>query len=333
MKVSRRTVVLSGIGLATAPMRAALAAEAPVAIAMNSAGASISVIDMLTLKERRRVPVFREPHHWTLAPDGSQLLVGDASGNAMFMLDPSTGDMLRHQVCSDPYQLWTCPNGRLLVVNALRLDHIDVYDAVSRKLIKRFTEHSMPSHLVFSPDGSMVYSTLQGTGQVVAIDLARMAVVWRASVGPAAAGIVWHRATLLVATMGSDYVAQLDPVDGSTIRRIVTGKGAHIVYPSPDGQILYVGNRVGGTITALDAATLKKVRTYAMSGGPDCIAFAPDGLMWITRRFTDTVAVMDPESGRHDMIQTGRSPHGLFLSTVLPAALRDPAAALGTASV
>ena len=42
---------------------------------LNSAGASISVIDMSTQKEVRRIPVLREPHHLALSPDGHSLLV------------------------------------------------------------------------------------------------------------------------------------------------------------------------------------------------------------------------------------------------------------------
>ena len=331
MTVPRRMILLSGLGLLAQGAAPALAADPPVAIVMNSAGATISVIDMATHRTIRTVPVLREPHHWALTPDGRELLVGDASGNALFRLDPRTGRSLGHRVISDPYQLWFSPDSKWLVVNALRLNHVDVYDAQGLRLHKRFYASSMPSHLAFSPDGSMVYSTLQGTGKVVAIDLTRMAVAWSRAVGPAPAGIIWHGEKLLCALMGGADVVELDPVDGHTTRRIPTGKGAHIIFPSPDGQVIYVGNRVAGTITRLDARTLKVEHLYTVPGGPDCIAFAPDGMMWISRRWADSIAVMDPASGRYGLVATGRSPHGVFLSTILPAAARNRAV-LGTFS-
>ena len=34
-----------------------------------------------------------------------------------------------------------------------------------------------------------------------------------------------------------------------------------------------------------------------MPGGPDCIDFAPDGRLWITQRFIEKVAVLDPATG------------------------------------
>ena len=329
MMLPRRAVLATGLAALAMP---AQAAAADIALVMNSADASVSVVDMASRTELRRVPVLREPHHWTLSRDTTRLLVGDSGGNAMFAFDPRTGAAIDHHVLSDPYQLWSGPDGRYLVVNAIRLDHIDVYDPTGRTLVHRFPERSMPSHLAFSPDGRMVFSTLQGTGQVVAIDLSRMSVGWREKVGPAPAGVLWHDGKLLVAVMGSNFVAVLDPATGRTLRRIVTGRGAHLVVASPDRKLLYIGNRVGGTITVLDAASLAPVRTYTLGGGPDCIAFAPDGKLWITRRFASSVAVMDPATGHADLIAVGRSPHGIFLSTILPAALRDPVAALGTAS-
>jgi DNA-binding beta-propeller fold protein YncE len=131
--------------------------------------------------------------------------------------------------------------------------------------------------------------------------------------------VLWHDGHLLVADMGTDYLAEVDPVDGSVIRRIVTGRGAHNLFLSPDGRIIWVNNRIGGTVVSLDASTLSLIRRYVMPGGPDDMDFAPDGKLWITRRFDETVAVMDPTTGKYQSIQVGRSPHGLFLNTHLEA--------------
>ena len=73
-------------------------------------------------------------------------------------------------------------------------------------------------------------------------------------------------------------------------------------------------NRVAGTTTSLDAATLSIIRSYRIPGGPDDIAFAPDGKLWITRRWAEKVAVLDPKTGEYQTIDVGRSPHGIFLN-------------------
>jgi len=135
-----------------------------------------------------------------------------------------------------------------------------------------------------------------------------------AKIGKTPAGVLWHDGHVLVADMGTDYVAVVDPADGHVTGRIHTGKGAHNLFIAPDRKIIWVNNRVGGTTTSLDAATLAPIRSYTIPGGPDDIAFAPDGKLWITRRWAEKVAVLDPKTGEYETIDVGRSPHGLFLN-------------------
>lgn len=281
---------------------------------INSGDASLSVLDDSTGAELRRVPVLREPHHFALSPDGKELLLGDAGGNEMLFLDPQTGEVRRRMPVSDPYQLGFSPNGRWLVVTGLARNQVDVYDAATMRLAKRFPARSMPSHIAFSPDSSMAYATLQGTNTLAAYDLNRLEASWTTEVGKTPAGVLWQNGKLLVADMGTDYVAVVDPVDGHVIRRVTTGRGAHQIFRSPDGKILYVNNRVDGTTTALDAASLTPIRTYNVPGGPDCIEFAPDGKLWITERFAQKVAILDPASGILRSVPVGRSPHGIYLA-------------------
>ena len=290
------------------------ASASGLAFVMNSGSASISVIDMATHKELRRIPVLREPHHWALMPDGKSLLVGDTSGNELFLLDPATGALQRTVPCVDPYQLWFSPDGKFLVVNGIARNQIDVYDGATLKLVKRFPIASMPSHLAYSPDSSTVFVSLQETDRLVAIDLKDMKILWDKPVGKTPAGVMWLNGKVLVADMGSDYVAEVDPADGKVLRHIVTGRGAHNLFLSPDGKILWVNNRVAGTTTSLHADTLTPVRTYKLGGGPDDMGFAPDGKLWITRRWAETVAVLDPATGDFQTIDVGRSPHGIFLN-------------------
>ncbi|MBV9537746.1 MAG: YncE family protein, partial [Acidisphaera sp.] len=212
------------------------------ALVVNSAAASLSVVDMATLKEVRRVPVLREPHHVALSPDGRELLVGDTVGNEILFLDPMRFEVKRRLPVADPYQLGFSPDGRYLVVNGLARNQVDVYDARTMALVHRFPLASMPSHLAYTSDGSMVFVSLQGTGKLAAIDLRRMAVLWTAEVGRAPAGVMFLNGQVLVAIMGSDNVAVVDPVDGAVTRRVVTGKGAHQLFLSPDGSRLYVNN-------------------------------------------------------------------------------------------
>jgi DNA-binding beta-propeller fold protein YncE len=320
MRLKRAALALLPLLLSAAFSPSTLAAG--LAFVINSGGASISVIDMATQKELRRIPALREPHHWALTPDGKSLLIGDTVGNELLFLDPATGAVQRRMPCADPYQLWFSPDGRFLVVNGLARNQIDVYDGTSLKLLKRFPIAAMPSHLAYAPDSGTVYVSLQETDRLVAIDLNKLAILWNQPVGKTPAGVLWLDGRVLVADMGNDYVAVVDPADGRVLRHVVTGKGAHNLFLSPDGKTLWVNNRAGGTTESLDAATLTPIRTYRIPGGPDDMAFAPDGRIWITRRWAEKVAVLDPATGDYQTIEVGRSPHGIFLNDAARAATK-----------
>ena len=299
---------------ATLASRPAEAAVSGMAIVVNSGDATLSLLDTANGAELRRVPVLREPHHIALSPSGKDLLIGDAGGNEMLFLDPLTAEIKRRMPIADPYHLAFSPNGKWLTVTGLARNQVDVYDAASMQLAKRFPIASMPSHVAYAPDSSVAYVTLQGTNKLAAFDLKRLELLWTAASGSTPAGVVWHAGKLLCANMGTDFVSVMDPVDGRVERRIRTGRGAHQIFPSPDGRILWVNNRVDGTTVALDAATLAPGRSFKLGGGPDCIDFASDGRLWITLRFAKSVAVLDPRTGAIETLQVGRSPHGIWLT-------------------
>jgi DNA-binding beta-propeller fold protein YncE len=310
------------------PLLAALLAAPPpparaagAVLVMNSREATLSVIDLASHRELRRIPVLREPHHWALTPDRRDLLVGDSSGNELVVLDPATFEVRRSIPFSDPYQFGFSPDGKYLVVNALHRAQVDLYEPGTYRLIKRFPLSYMPSHLAFAPDSSAVYVSLQGSGRLAAIDLRTMEVRWTTEVGNTPAGVLWLNGRVLVANMGSEDIAVVNPADGRVERLVHAGKGAHQLFLSPDGRRVYVNCRLEvDSVIALDAASLAVVRRYKVPGGPDDTAFAPDGKLWLTLRIANKVAVLDPDSGESELIDVGRSPHGIFLNprAVLP---------------
>ena len=303
---------LLALALLATPHRAA---ARPLAMVINSGEASVSVIDMDTRSELRRVPMLREPHHMALTPDGASLLIGDTAGNALVFLDPATGDVQRRVTVSDPYQLQYSPDAKWLTVAGLARNQIDIYDAATLQLAHRIAAPSMPSHINYKPDSSVVYVSLQGTDELAAIDVHSGAVLWKAKVGHTPAGVLWLGGRILVGIMGADYVAVVDPATGTVERQVHTAKGAHNLFVSPDGRTLYVCNRVDGSISLLDPQTLAVRSTVSLPGGPDDMDFAPDGKVWVTRRWAHSVALLDPATGQYTTIETGRSPHGIWLNT------------------
>ncbi|MBS7811721.1 PQQ-binding-like beta-propeller repeat protein [Roseococcus sp. XZZS9] len=288
-------------------------ARADTVYVLNSGDASISVVDVTTFAEVRRIPLLREAHHIVLSPDGRDLVLGDSAANELIFLDPTTGEIRRRERISNPYHLEFSPNGRYLVVASLRRDQIDIYEAATLTLIHRIRQRDKPSHVAFSPDSRWVYVTLQGTRQVSAVDLSNGSVAWVQEVGPEPAGIIWNRGKLLIGLMGRQEFVTLDPATREVRTAFRVGRGAHTAFPAPDGRTLYATSRVDSRIAEVDAETYEVRRVFEIPGGPDCIAFDPEGRIYATLRWTGRILAFDPRTGESAQARVGRSPHGIFV--------------------
>jgi DNA-binding beta-propeller fold protein YncE len=322
-----RLLLLTFALLAPAPARADLL------YVLNSGEASILLLDATTREEIRRIPVLREPHHLVLTPDATQLVIGDSGGNELIFVDALTGEVQRRERISNPYHLEYSPDGRYLVIASLRRDQVDIYDAATLELAHRFRPGDMPSHVAFSPDSKRVFVTMQGDAAVIAFDLETRTQLWSAEVGPQPAGIIWHRGRLLVGIMGSDHFVSLDPETREVTPAFTLGRGAHTIFPSPDGRALFATSRVDSRLAELDPETLAVRRVWNIPGGPDCLTFDPEGRVWMTLRWSGRVAVLDPEQAEWQIIRVGRSPHGIFFKPRREGLAADFAAGLpGAAS-
>jgi DNA-binding beta-propeller fold protein YncE len=303
--------VLFGLGLGLLQLCAP--ARADLVYVLNSADPSIVKIDAKTGEEVRRIEGLREVHHLVLAPGGRELLIADSAGNEILFVEPATGNVLRRERISNPYHLDFTPDGRLLVIASLRRGQVDIYDADGPRLLERLRAGNKPSHIAFSPDSRLAFITIQGDGTVIAIDLQSRRIIWQAAVGPEPAGIIWHRGKLIVGIMGRDHFAVLNPETRQVESTIRVGRGAHTIFLSPDGKTLWATSRVQSRIAEIDPNSLEVRRIHEVPGGPDCIAFAPDGAVWATLRWAGRIARLDPNTGDVSTIRVGRSPHGIFV--------------------
>jgi YVTN family beta-propeller protein len=296
------------------------AAEPKLAIILNSGEATVSLIDMASRKVTKTFHVGKEPHHLMMTPDEKTLLVANAAGDDIVLLNPITGDMTgRIPKIIDPYQIGYSPNNKWFVTAANRLDRVDVYAAngAEFKLAKSIPAAKTPSHIAFTSDSKLAFVTLQDSAEVVAIDLEKQMIIWRMPTGPVPAGL-WMTPKdqyLLVGITGADYVQVIDWRNRKEIKRIKTANGAHNFRPLGDKKHVFVTNRVASTISLLNMQTLEKVGDITgLPAGPDDMELTPDGkTLWVTLRFSKKVGVIDvPSMKLIDVIPVGRSPHGVF---------------------
>ena len=297
-------------------------AEPKLAIVLNSAEASVSLIDMPTRKVIKTVPVGKEPHHLMLTPDQKTLLIANAAGNDVQLMNPVNGELTgKIPEIIDPYQIGYSPNHKWFIANGNRLDRVDIYaaDGANLKLAKTIKLAKTPSHIAYTSDSKIAFITLQDSSELAAIDLATQTLLWKMPTGNTPAGL-WMTPGdqyLLVGITGEDNVQVIDWKNRKEVKRISTGKGAHNFRPLGDKKQVFVSNRIASTISLINMQTLEKVGDITgLPSGPDDMEITPDGkTMWVTFRFAKKVGVIDISSMKLiATIPVGKSPHGVFFT-------------------
>lgn len=292
---------------------------------LNSLDANISVIDSVTLTHIKKVPTGKEPHHLYLTPDEKSLIVANAAGDSLTFLDPVTGDVQRViPGIPDPYHLRFSPDMKWFVTAANRLNHIDIYrweagDAKTPlKLAARISASRTPSHMAIDSRSSVVYTSLQDSDELIAIDLATQKPRWKLPVGrmPADVYLTPDDRLLLIGLTGDKFVEVYDVTQNPArlVKRIETGAGAHAFRAVGDKQHVFVSNRVANNISKIDTRSLTVVESYPAPGGPDCMEFLADGkTLLVTSRWARQLTFIDTQQKKVvRQVPVGRSPHGVW---------------------
>lgn len=314
----------------------------------NLADGTVSVIDQSSLQVVDVLRVGREPQHVVPAWDLQTLWVNNDRGNSLSPIDPRTGRLAGPPVpVRDPYNLYFTPDGTSAMVMAEALGEIDFYDphTWAEQLRLHLDRRCRGvNHVDFAPDGSYAIATCEFSGELVKVDLAGRRVLGYLDLNgrPGAAaqaapqdikvdpsGSVWY-----VADMNARGVHEVDGDAFAVTGFLPTGPETHGLYPSRDGQRLYVANRGGtatmgeppfphagsdGSVSVIDFRSRQVIATWPVPGGtPDMGNVSADGSrLWLSGRRSDEVYVFDtggadPAAGHLvARIPVGREPHGL----------------------
>ena len=337
--VQRRAVLLSAVFcfVAGAPVLAQTAVKSPAPSTSTSAAAqsavpspvfvlnslddSVSVIDPATWTETKRLATGKQPHHLYLTPDEKSVIVANALSDSLTFIDPKTAEVQRTiRGILDPYQLRFSPDMKWFVTAANRLNHIDIYrwDGKDITLVKRVPTGKTPSHLWIDSKSTTIYSTMQDSDELIALDLATQTVKWRTKTGSIPADVYGSADDkfMLIGLTGSDAVEVYD-VSGKTparVKVIKTGAGAHAFRAFGDKRHVLVSNRVANTISKIDLQTLEVVDNFVAPGGPDCMDVSRDGKqIWVTSRWARKLTIIDIASRKIvKQVNVGKSPHGVW---------------------
>ena len=296
-------------------------ASRPPIFVLNSQDATIHVIDPDTWNVTQKIATGKEPHHLYLTPDEKSVIVANAANDSLTFIDPRTAEVQRVvRNIIDPYHLRFSPDMKWLVTVANRLNHIDLYrwDGSNLSLVKRIPSSKTPSHIWIDSKSTTVYSTMQDSDELVAVDLATQTLKWRIKTGSLPAdvfGTADDRFLLVGLTGGREVqVYDITTQPARLVKTLPTGEGAHAFRALGDGRHVFVSNRVANTISKIDLQTLEVVGSFKAPGGPDCMEVTADGrLLLVSSRWIQKVSVIDIATGRLvRQVRVGKSPHGIW---------------------
>lgn len=282
----------------------------------NSESNSVSEIDPATFKVIATFPVPKRPQHVVPSYDLKTLYVTSDLGGALIPVNPVTGKPGAPIPLADPYNLYFTPDGSRAIVVPEQLSALDFRNPHTWALIKRVPlPCSFPNHMDFTADGSALVTSCEGSGQLVRVDVATMAVTGVVSLGRSPQDIRLSEDGTVFYVADQD-LGGVEVVDAATLAQvgfIATGKGAHGLYPSRDGTQLYATNRIEGTVSVISFVSRQIVATWQVPGGsPDMGGVSADGSqLWLTGRYNSEVYVIDTTTGALRRIPVAAGPHGL----------------------
>ena len=294
---------------------------APPVFVLNSLDATISVVDPASWTEVKRLAAGKEPHHLYLTPDEKSLIIANSVGDSLMFVDPQTAQVQRTvSGILDPYQLRFSPDMKWFVTAANRLNHIDIYrwDGSGLTLAKRIATGKTPSHLWIDSSSRTIYSTMQDSDELIAIDLPSQTLKWRQATGSLPADVFGLPGDqlLLVALTGGEGVEVYDisAIQPKRVKLLKTGQGAHSFRALGDKQHVLVSNRVANTISKINYQSLSVVDNYPGPNGPDDMEVTQDGrFIYVASRWAGKLSVIDMAAHRVvQQVKVGKSPHGVW---------------------
>jgi DNA-binding beta-propeller fold protein YncE len=286
----------------------------------NSGGSSVDVIDPATMRIVGHFTTGYNPQHIVPAWDMKMLYATNDIGNSLTPINPRTGRRAGPDLpVTDPYNMYFMPNGRwAIVVEEAR--RILAFRDPHTMALRRTLPVPCPGidHMDFSANGGYLIASCEFSQQLVKINLHTLKVMGYLHLAGSSPQDVKLDPTGHVFYVADRYNGGVWRIDGARFKPLgfmKTGSDAHGLYPSRDGKFLYVTNRRGASVTVIDFATARKVRTWHIAGGgtPDMGGLSPDGkVFWIAGRYSSEIYALSTKDGHLiARIPVGVQPHGL----------------------
>lgn len=221
------------------------------------------------------------------------------------------------------------PDGALLAVAGRGSSNVVVIDTRTRQVVADVLVGREPHVPTFTPDGREIWVTVRGRSYLAIVEVASFRVVGQVATfaGPS---MVWFSSDGRRAYVGSQKEALFSVIDTATRQALTTvpvaGNFSPFLKVSPDGREVWVTHKTIDKVSALDAVTLRTLKTIDVGPRPNHVEFVTRGgrtLVYVTigktnlppeQRGGENIWVIDQAS--KSVVKTfatgGREAHGIW---------------------
>jgi YVTN family beta-propeller protein len=277
--------VLGRVPVGEAPHEAAVSSDATLAFSANygaqAPGSTISVVDLKTMREVRRVDVspLRRPHG-LFFHDGKLYFTSELN-RLVARYDPAADkiDWMMGTGQAGTHMVWVSADGKRIVTANIGGNSMTVMDAGASPLAWNVTAIPVgrgPEGFDVSPDGRELWAAHSQDGGVSVIDLASKKVTATFDAQTKRSNrlkFTRDGKRVLITDLDSGDLVVLDAASHAQIRRIPLGRSPEGILIAPDGQTAFVAVTGDDNIAVLDLRTLTVTKRLEPGRGPDGMAF------------------------------------------------------------
>lgn len=243
-------------------------------------GSSISVVDLNTLKEVRRVDVrpLMRPHGLAFA-DGKLYFTSETS-RVVGRYDPVANavDWVVGTGQTTTHMIYAKPDGRTLYTANIGGNSVSVIERGATAIQNTVTTIPVgrgPEGIDVSPDGKELWAAHSQDGGVSVIDLATKAVVATIDIKTGRSNRLKFTpdgTKVLISDINNNAVVVMDAKTRAVLQRIPAGQTPLGILMDPDGTRAFVAFSVDNTIGILDLKTMTFGEKIATGAVPDGMA-------------------------------------------------------------
>jgi YVTN family beta-propeller protein len=246
----------------------------------QSAGDSLSVIDLGTRKERVRVDLgeLRRPHG--LATSGQQVYFTAEDAKQVGRLDTASGKVDWRFATNQErtHMVVASRDGRTLFTTNMGSNSVSIIERGNDGSAKQTVVGvgAGPEGLDVTPDGRQVWAANSTGGSISIVDVATKALVKTFDIGTRRSNRLKFTpdgALALVSDLTAGELVVVDVKSQTVKTRLPIGRGASGILVVPDGSRAYVAAASERKLVVVDLKTLAVTGQVATGGGPDGMAW------------------------------------------------------------